>query len=498
MNNDPFMNNILDIQHDLECLWSVFDPSKYEINITNYSRAIGYATAAVEKMISLLANEHGFEYEDGQIRNKEIYPYSDKRIIRPFSLVLEGYFTDIPQEIIAYIQEISLYKDTFNERIEISYEEAVVFAGTFDCFVSWFLVNANTLESIYKPEFEKVKGRFRSFKNVLSLHYRSQDNTYSDLEIVSNIPQATKVVENGDNKEQFEEKVLSSLAFLTPLMVQMAEDMSQVKTSVNQIQEKLEILTKQIESYQSLLEKQIDRAISEDEINRILSAYADECTQRIVNNVNGVIASQAYLAEKNKLILSIGADNWSKLDSSSQDFLITAKLSYNSLIKMQDIIDYSGVCLLVTKAIEVEMSNRFYRDYISFLKVRYPGKENYTQYPSPLLKYQKPIREKDFTLGTVAYVLCYINDPESSPEQNNNNKSKLLEFVSERLMQGKDEQTITEHIQTIAQSVETIRKDYRNPSAHTNRLQRINAEQCFNLVLDVEKLLKTIMELLDY
>ncbi len=38
---------------------------------------------------------------------------------------------------------------------------------------------------------------------------------------------------------------------------------------------------------------------------------------------------------------------------------------------------------------------------------------------------------------------------------------------------------------------------YRNPSAHTNMLQEINAKECMDLVIDVEKLLKRIIDSFD-
>jgi hypothetical protein len=65
-------------------------------------------------------------------------------------------------------------------------------------------------------------------------------------------------------------------------------------------------------------------------------------------------------------------------------------------------------------------------------------------------------------------------------------------------MIGKDDEYIANTLEQIAEGIEQIRKDYRNPSAHTNQLQKINAKECFDLVLDVEKLLKTMIESLDY
>ena len=46
-------------------------------------------------------------------------------------------------------------------------------------------------------------------------------------------------------------------------------------------------------------------------------------------------------------------------------------------------------------------------------------------------------------------------------------------------------------------TVEEVKNDYRNPSAHTNELRRVDAEQCFALVVDVEKLMKKMLDSFD-
>lgn len=39
-----------------------------------------------------------------------------------------------------------------------------------------------------------------------------------------------------------------------------------------------------------------------------------------------------------------------------------------------------------------------------------------------------------------------------------------------------------------------MRKEYRNPSALTNELKKVDTENCFELVTDVEKILKPMMD----
>lgn len=154
--------------------------------------------------------------------------------------------------------------------------------------------------------------------------------------------------------------------------------------------------------------------------------------------------------------------------------------------------------MLVTKAIEVEMNKRFCRDYLAFLKSKYPGKKNYCKFPSIMRdKSGKPIKPRDFTLGSVAYTLG-IHFDNSSQNDKTIIRDEIMDFCRTKIMVGKDDTYIEDALEQIVDGVETIRKDYRNPSAHTNQLRKINAKECFDLVLDVEKLLKTIIELLDY
>ena len=70
----------------------------------------------------------------------------------------------------------------------------------------------------------------------------------------------------------------------------------------------------------------------------------------------------------------------------------------------------------------------------------------------------------------------------------------MLEYLRDELLPNKTDNEILDLMQYYAEEIETVKNDYRNPSAHTNELTKIDAEQCFNLVLDVEKLLKKMLD----
>lgn len=498
--NQTYIHYLIQIQDSLEELWPIVDFYNSQIGLRDYSVPIIEASFSVERMIILLAIERGCEYDHGQIKNPK--DSVNQEYFTPLVFASNGYLEDIPQDIIKFVNTIRRYRNItvhYHNNIAASYGEAVFFAEAFDCFVGWFIVNSITLKNIDTNSREKFLSRIHSFSSKIIFRINSGNSEKNDFVLSTTIPQAKKAITTGENIENTNSKIEEQLGQALELIGKVASGVMRIEKKVDEIADKLEQMAKVIGNYQSLLSRQIDKAINEDEIERVISAYTDECTGRIVQELNNTLAAQDYSVEKEKLLLSMGETAWNKLDPTSQNFLITAKVTYNKLITMHDVIDYSGVCLLVTKAIEVEMNNRFCRDYLLFLKNKYPGRANNILFPTPLLnQYGKPIRIKDFTLGSVAYVLCYYTDAKLTSDQIENNHSKLIEFVSECLMLNQDENTIDQNIEIIAENVEKIRKDYRNPSAHTNQLQYVDAKQCFDLVLDVEKVLKTILDLLAY
>ena len=60
----------------------------------------------------------------------------------------------------------------------------------------------------------------------------------------------------------------------------------------------LERLETQINAYQALVQNQIDLAVSEDEIERIIHAYTNTCVDRIVSEIDSKYSTKLYENEK--------------------------------------------------------------------------------------------------------------------------------------------------------------------------------------------------------
>jgi hypothetical protein len=61
-----------------------------------------------------------------------------------------------------------------------------------------------------------------------------------------------------------------------------------------------------------------------------------------------------------------------------------------------------------------------------------------------------------------------------------------------------NEESISACLNEFAEQVETVKTEYRNPAAHTNELKFVKAQECFDLIVDVEKLLKKMLDAFAY
>ena len=260
------------------------------------------------------------------------------------------------------------------------------------------------------------------------------------------------------------------------------ESKETILTNLNEIKKEIKNISLKITDYQSLIERQINNFDSDEVKDRIISAFADECAERIINETHFEKDDDSYNLEKTNLIQSLGEGAWAKLSEESQTYLISSKLMFNNLNNMSEVVDYSGVCILVTKALEVELYKRFFDNFLKYLdQKRY---KKYDNYPTGLLyKNREPLNEDKFNLGTVAYIFCLKSDYYIDYYQERNNEEKLIEYCEADLFKEFETEKIERLIKKFGENIEEIRKKYRNPSAHRNKITIDKAEDCLNLVL---------------
>ena len=408
----------------------------------------------------------------------------------------------IPSQIKGLIDVIRHYRNAAAHLRGITEGEYVKFNEAFFAFLCWVYDEYDFLKSTdwfgeYRIEAE----------NALILEM----GTYSEsiqfelsrlkkLKAYSDEIDKIESVRRTEELEHYKEMMLQIVGESTAEIKEFIKDSTKmISDKIDNMAEILEKIVGQINSYQTLVQNQIDLAMTEDEVERLVQAYMNTCVDRIVTDIDSKYSSNTYDAEKEKLKSSLGESAWNKLSAESQNFLISAKVTYNYLVNIKSAIDYSGVCLLVTKALEVEMKRRFYSDYMIFLKEKYPGKKNYNKFPTALLsKEKKPIRAKEFTLGRVAFTLCAKHGTHDREDEIKSSKERLVEFAKAKLLTDMSDEEILDTLAEYGEEMAIITNEYRNKAAHTNELKRVNAEMCFDMVLDVEKLLKRMMDSFAY
>lgn len=459
----------------------------------------------------------------------------------------------IPKECMNFLHLIRRYRNKFFHGNKPSDKTVISFLNALNYFIQWFdnyyslnyqskfeiegccaLISSLTYndmtneftfvkkdEQDLKINYElkinkfKTKAEITTIKNEINnLKLENNESKFNQeiffIEEINRLKEELKRKENEYQKkiDELERKKDETSNRFNELVIQFGQSImstvneinergKRVESKIDNLHTKIDIISNQISTIQSLTEKHINNAQSTEEIERIIETYIDECIKNIMEHSLYFSENQNYQMEKKKLIYSIGEEGWKKLRNKSKTFLITSKVMYNHLITMEDIIDYSGICVLVTKALEVEIQKRFFSDFLDYLYENYGT--NYKMYHTALLyRKMEPLKSEKFTMGNIAFVMCHIENRYDDESEKDNNKARLMEYCKECIFSKYDKKEIKKLLNKYASSIEEIRKKYRNPSAHTNKIKRIDAEECFNLVLDIEKLLKQMLDSFDY
>lgn len=189
----------------------------------------------------------------------------------------------------------------------------------------------------------------------------------------------------------------------------------------------------------------------------------------------------------------INKDVWQRLDEKTRSYLITAKYTFESLLKQEETMsmDYSGVCLLLTKSVELESRKRFFDGYGQYLYKKYQN--NYNSWPQSMVFYDKKSRalkqNNVYTLGALSSIVKSSGKSFSD---------EFLDYAGAELYSKMTRSDIKAELKRNCDFIEYIRVQYRNPSAHTGSFKHIGAKQCFEYIIEVHKMLQRMILKMDY
>ncbi len=396
----------------------------------------------------------------------------------------------LPPEMRELVRFIKMGRNDAAHASNMTREQAEEFMQAFNAFSTWYYVH-------YKAYKHDQYRRLAAYASMLNVHFKSKEEKVSD-ESATEIELAAKTTVEEMISRIVRAEVQRGVSEINDVV---RTEAGEIKGKLDELSELVIGLSEKIGDYQSLVEKQLEMATSPEEQEHIIHAFTEECISKMETRFEKNEADKNYKRNLNDLKETLGDVCWNRLDPRSRTFLISSRIMYDELIVLEDIIDYSGVCILVTKALEYELSKRFYTKYVKYLKEQY-GKD-YSKYPSTMLKSYNGtvsvIQKTDFTLGSVAYIFCIKPElkPGDDTTQRDKDKGILLDFAEKKIYKDTPRNEIEAQLDSYARDVDEVKSKFRNKSAHTNELKKSNAKECFDIVLDVQKLLRKMIESFD-
>ena len=377
-----------------------------------------------------------------------------KQSCNPLNLLIE--YELLPSNLINRLVNIRKIRNELAHGViyDISFDEFYEFKTVMQITSSWLITNS------------KLFSKYPQFQTTLT---EKINNDVDQLLKSQNI-----IIRSLEERNAFLEKTLAEII----------KNQQTMMSKLDEIAMEVKAINTTVNDYQTLIERFIERSNSEEELEVILHLFSEECVKKIETKMEAITTKGQYNSICESLKEVLGADNFNKLDEDSKSFLASSRVMFYNLEKFSESVDYSGVCLLVTKALERVMKQHFYHNLISYCEKRY----EISKYPRALLSdsRQSVIKEGEFTLGTVPYVLTAKKYFESD-------RKIIVAYCKDVLFKNTDEGYIVKELVEIGKAVDNIRFSYRNPSAHVNSINRIKAKECFDYVLDVQKTLRRIL-----
>lgn len=237
-------------------------------------------------------------------------------------------------------------------------------------------------------------------------------------------------------------------------------------------------------------------ATQREELRRNEAFFTEYCIQQeeATKCAAQRISSDEYTQSEETLCRRFG-DNWQRLCEDARICLVSARtmLHFTARYEARG-FDYSGVSITASSALEYELKKVFFTPLIQRFQEKYCNRYDW---PKAFFKKKKRDSEDaltDFTLGTLPYILG-VNNPESfSAEQKRIVTDFLTDIIREEVYEKSVYSALTKPLflpgfhseKSFLDITEEIRDKYRNPAAHTVRVNRESAQSCYQVVAGVE------------
>ena len=201
----------------------------------------------------------------------------------------------------------------------------------------------------------------------------------------------------------------------------------------------------------------------------------------------------------NKLKSSVGKKTFLKLSSQSITWLVSALMAYDTMKDYDRMVDFSGVCVQIGKACEYELKKRIFTGYMAYEKKKYGEPQYLKKIPSACFstndttEESQLLTEDQVTLGKLKYIMGLDDNGRIASQKI---WHEFREYAEAELLvnPASSYNVIKSQMPVIAR----IRDEYRNPSAHAQEVTVVDAQECIQYVITVQKKLSELLEQYKY
>lgn len=241
--------------------------------------------------------------------------------------------------------------------------------------------------------------------------------------------------------------------------------------------------------------KQLSEAQLDESEYKMIS---DKCSDLLLK-LQSVPMSEHEIADKYKKIIvnNMGQSAWNKLSENGRKCLISSELTYHDMKDYNQLYDFSAVCVQVSKAVEFEITKRYYEYYVDYLKNKYEKKEYSDEFlaklPDAIKKKERNkirlLKETEVMLGTIPFIVGLNVDGIITDQTA---YDSFIDYATNILLVelNNPKEILGKHIKYIVR----IKNDYRNKAAHKTPMDAVSAKACLDYVIEVQRTLGQILD----
>lgn len=287
-----------------------------------------------------------------------------------------------------------------------------------------------------------------------------------------------------ERRKQFEGANISNqIGTVNNQIRELKKDSEYVKKTIDDINERTSKIEHNLTEWMASVSDLVtQRKARLSEYNDIDPVTLESIRSEFINNVASEIANIACkdatsVDYEEAQLKGMFGDSWYLLDEYTRRSLISAKVFASNCRKSSyKTLDYSGIIISATSALENELKLRFFIGYQDYLYKKV-GKPSADKWPQSMLFTKRNgqiVKNTVFTMGSLSYIFdCIDADKESLQNYlqmilSSEYKDKGMSVFLTRNPNGK----------SFIDRCEDVRNNYRNAAAHTEPVSIEKAEAC--------------------